>query len=134
MPKVKLSFIEIEKRIKSIDFPKVDIILGIADGGVVPASLIAFYLSKPLVLIKISYRDPENNPKYLVPKVEIATSQRFEGKTILVVDEVSVSGKTLSTAKAHLSGAKVISFVLKGQADICAFPEISECVEWPWKL
>lgn len=54
-------------------------------------------------------------------------------KRILLVDDVSVSGKTLQTAKELLSGHIVTTFTLKGKADLVLFPEIGDCVKWPWK-
>ena len=52
---------------------------------------------------------------------------------ILLVDDVSVSGVTLSLALSLLKDFEVFTFVLKGQADYVLFPEIKECVNWPWK-
>ena len=53
---------------------------------------------------------------------------------ILLVDDVSVSGQTLQAARELLMDYEVTTFVLKSKADLVAFPEIGECVVWPWKL
>jgi hypoxanthine phosphoribosyltransferase len=50
------------------------------------------------------------------------------------VDDVSVSGKTLEKAREVFDQSTVITMVMKGKADICAFPNISQCVYWPWKV
>ncbi len=55
-------------------------------------------------------------------------------KRILLVDDVSVSGQTLQAARELLMDYEVTTFVLKSKADLVAFPEIGECVVWPWKL
>ncbi|MEM8970289.1 MAG: hypothetical protein AAGE93_27990, partial [Bacteroidota bacterium] len=52
---------------------------------------------------------------------------------ILLVDDVSVTGKTLKTVKAELAEYRVTTFVLKGKADLVVFPDIGTCVDWPWK-
>jgi len=51
----------------------------------------------------------------------------------LLVDDVSVTGKTLKCAVENLQDYTVYTFVLKGKADYVLFPEINTCVEWPWK-
>jgi hypoxanthine phosphoribosyltransferase len=133
MTKVKLFLPEIAERIRKTQFPEVDLIVGIASGGVVPASLVAFHLNKPLEVVAINYRDEENNPRYEAPKLLGKNTEPISGKHILLVDDVSVSGKTLKTAKDLFDDCKITTFVLKGQADISAFPEVSTCVDWPWK-
>jgi hypoxanthine phosphoribosyltransferase len=133
MAKVKLILPEIAERIRKTEFPDVDLIVGIASGGVVPASLVAFHLNKPLDVMAINYRDEDNNPRYDVPQLLAEISEPITGKHILLVDDVSVSGKTLEAAKTLLDNCEVTTFVLKGQADISAFPEVASCVDWPWK-
>lgn len=132
--KAKLILPEIAERIRKTQFPEVDLIVGIASGGVVPASLVAFHLNKPLDIMSINYRDEENNPRYDAPQLLENFNEPITGKHILLVDDVSVSGKTLETAKALFDDCEVTTFVLKGQADISAFPEVATCVDWPWKL
>ena len=133
MTKVKLILPEIAERIKKTQFPEVDLVVGIASGGVVPASLVAFHLNKPLEVMKINYRDEDNKPRYDVPKLLTDIDEPVTGKRILLVDDVSVTGKTLKTAKDLFAGCEVTTFALKGQADISVFPEISACVDWPWR-
>jgi hypoxanthine phosphoribosyltransferase len=54
---------------------------------------------------------------------------------VLLVDDVSVTGKTLDFAKQLLHLNDIKTFVLKGKnADIVLFPEIKECVNWPWNM
>ena len=128
-----LSFVEIKERMHKIDIPKFDLIIGIATGGVVPASLIAYKLGVDLQTIKINYRDENNHPRYDYPKLIQNVQTIILGMKLLIVDDVSVSGKTLEMAKNFFSGNEITTFVLKGKADFVLFPEVSTCVNWPWK-
>ena len=127
-----LSFKEISKRIGDLNLPYFDLVIGIADGGTVPASLVAYQLGIELNLIKINYRDVQNNPIYDEPV--ILSQKNITDKKVLLVDDVSVSGKTLEAAIKILQGNSITTLTLKGKADYVLFPEISECVNWPWKL
>lgn len=134
MEKVDLSFSTILNRIQEMAFPPVDLVVGIATGGVITANLIAIHLGKPLEIIQINYRDESNTPQYDMPRVLYEMNQKISDKRILLVDDVSVSGKTLDVAKSLLADNQVFTFVLKGTADYCAFPELGTCVNWPWKV
>ena len=127
-----LSFKEISKRIGDLNLPYFDLVIGIADGGTVPASLVAYKLGIDLKMIKINYRDVQNRPIYNEPV--ILSQENITDKKVLLVDDVSVSGKTLETAIKLLQGNSITTLTLKGKADYVLFPEISECVNWPWKL
>jgi uncharacterized protein len=131
---VDLLFSEISGKIKEIELPEFDIVAGIAEGGLVPASLIAYKLGIELIIVKINFRDPENTPRYEEPKVLTMPKQQLKGKNILLVDDVSVSGKTLAIAAGLFSGNKITTLTMKGKADFVLFPEIKECVNWPWKI
>jgi hypoxanthine phosphoribosyltransferase len=128
-----LSFDEIAKRITSYTLPHFDLVIGIAEGGLVPASLIAYKLKTNLHVMKISFRDETNTPLYDDPII-LSDLVEMKNKNILIVDDVSVSGKTLEKARQLLSGNDVKTLTLKGKADYVIFPEISECVRWPWKI
>ena len=116
-----------------IQLPSIDHVVGITTGGIVPASLLAYRLDCSLSLIQINYRDSNNNPQRPTPKLLEPFTLPIGINHILLVDDVSVSGQTLETAKKILLGYDVVTFVLKGKADLVAFPEIGECVNWPWK-
>ena len=132
--KVDLKFADISRKLRSIEFPKVDYVIGIGTGGVVPASMVAHQLGCDLKIIQINYRDPDNQPRYDQPKVLQHLDLDIPAKAkILLVDDVSVSGKTLSKAKEQLKALDVTTFTLKGQADIVLFPDVKSCVNWPWK-
>lgn len=130
---VPLSFKEITARLKSIDFPPVDIVIGIGTGGVPAATMVAYHLNAELQVMTLNYRDEKNNPLYEKPKVLSTPAWQLEGKRILLVDDVSVSGKTMNAALEILAGYDVQTCAMKGKADFVLFPEIKDCVKWPWK-
>ncbi len=134
---VVLDFLEIVHRLKAMEFPRVDRVVGVATGGIVPASLVAYQLERPLSLVHINYRAPDNTPRYPAPQLLAPPALDSPGEPperILLVDDVSVTGQTLALARRQFPHSQVITFVLKGQADYVLFPEIASCVQWPWKL
>ena len=116
-----------------MQFPETDLVIGIGTGGIVPASIIAFHLNAELQVMIVNYRDEKNNPRYEAPVVLQKIRGNLEGKRILLVDDVSVSGKTMNAALRQLEGLNVKTVSMKGKADFIVFPEIKECVKWPWK-
>ncbi len=131
---VTLSFIEISERLKSIALPEFDLVIGIGSGGIVPAGVVAFHLNAELQVMVLNYRDENNDPRYEWPVVIKKQEMELEGKKILLVDDVSVSGKTMDAALGQLEGHDVKTLAMKGKADFVLFPEIKECVKWPWKV
>ncbi|HSR19033.1 MAG TPA: phosphoribosyltransferase [Ignavibacteriaceae bacterium] len=129
-----LSFKTICQRLESLNLPKFDLIVGIAEGGIVPASLAAYKAGCDIEIIKINYRDINNSPSFDKPKLLSKISEFHQKKNILIVDDVSVSGKTLDFAKSFFRGNEIKTLVFKGKGDFVLFPEIKECVNWPWKM
>ncbi|MCK5730967.1 MAG: phosphoribosyltransferase [Draconibacterium sp.] len=130
---VPLSFKQITERLKKLNLPEVDLVIGIGSGGIPPATFVAFHLDTELQVMTLNYRDEKNNPLYEAPKVLQKPNWNLEGKRILLVDDVSVSGKTMNTALEQLKGLDVKTLAMKGKADFVLFPEIKDCVKWPWK-
>lgn len=111
---------------------KIDLVVGIAEGGAFPAKLVAQKFGCELEIIKLNYRDKDNNPRHPEPVILSKISIPKGVRNILLVDDVSVTGKTLNTAKKAI-GKKIYTMVFKGMADYVLFPNITECVNWPWK-
>ena len=132
--KVSLDFTTISRALKAFPLPEVDHVVGIATGGIVPASLIAHQINRPLSLIEINYRARDNSPRYPRPVLLSWQPLPVGGQRVLLVDEVSVTGKTMEFARTFLTEHEVITFALKGKADYVLFPDIESCVNWPWKL
>jgi hypoxanthine phosphoribosyltransferase len=128
----ELTFKDISKRLKDVNLPQFDMVIGIAEGGSVPASLTAYKLGCDLKIVHINYRDENNNPARPEP-VLMSKNDLSEIKgSILLVDDVSISGKTIESAKKLLRGCEVKTMVMRGKADYVLFPEIESCVKWPW--
>lgn len=130
---VPLSFKQITERLKQLSLPDFDLVIGIGSGGIPPAAFVAFHLNAELQVMVMNYRDEKNNPRYDEPQLLDKPEWDLKGKKILVVDDVSVSGKTMEAAKAQLAGFDVTTLAMKGKADYVLFPEIKDCVKWPWK-
>lgn len=131
--KVALDFVEIRRRLRQCTLPDVDRVVGIGSGGIVPAALAAYELDRPLTILSINFRAPDNQPRYEQPQLLGEIKLAANDQQLLLVDDVSVSGKTLALAKQLLADRHITTLVMKGEADIVLFPEIDECVQWPWK-
>jgi uncharacterized protein len=132
---IPISFKAISERLKEMQLPIFELVIGIGSGGIVPASLVAFHLNAELGVIVLNYRDENNSPRYEDPQViSLPAELNLAGRKILLVDDVSVSGKTLQKAREILREYDVTTLTMKGKADFVLFPEIKECVKWPWKI
>jgi uncharacterized protein len=132
--KIPLEFAEISRRLRELQLPNVDAVIGIGRGGVVPASLVAHQLGVPLHVLRVNYRDDDNKPRSSAPRLLEEFQFDFAGSQVLVVDDVSVTGATLNAARDVLIGASITTLVCKGKADFVLFPEVVSCVIWPWSM
>ena len=131
----EVTFQEISRRLHDYAFPPVDCVVGILNGGRIPAILLAHQLKVPLAFLSINYRDEDNNPLYDRPKLISPPEKLPADGALLLVDDVSVSGQTLQVAMEQFNRGHcaVTTFVVKGHADHVLFPEIKDCINWPWK-
>jgi xanthine phosphoribosyltransferase len=131
-----LSFSEITRRLSAWVFPEhIDGVLGIANGGVVPAALVAMQLGVELKTIALNYRDEANEPRYAEPQLLSRVPDLGPWRRVLLVDDVYVSGKSWHAARSLLpAGMDVLPFVLKGKSDFALFQDIDGCVQWPWRI
>jgi len=127
----QISFKEIVEKINEINFDNFDLIIAIGKGGIIPAALVADKLSLDMKVLWINYRDENHRPRYDNPK-QTREFEEIKDKNILLVDDVSRTGKTLNKAKEILKNNKVKTFVLNGPADYNLM-DSEECVKWPWK-
>ena len=72
-----------------------DYIVGLTRGGLVPANLISQYLECPMETVKVSLRDDNSQPESNLWMAEDA----YDGKNILIVDDINDSGATLNWIK-----------------------------------
>lgn len=129
----EISFKEILQRIEEVNLPSFGLVVGIGRGGIVPASLIAQKLKADLRIIDVVYRDDENRPLSEEPRISSVCTLPEEIKSVLLVDDVSVTGKTLKAVKDLLGRKNVKTLTLRGEGDWCLFPELKTCVKWPWQ-
>lgn len=128
----KVSYEEIINWINSLNFENFDIIVAVARGGLVPAAMISERTGKDLKVLWINLRGDDKKERYEKPKLLRPVDFEAKGKRILLVDDVSKTGKTLSYAKEVLKGAKEIkTLLLSGKADYSLVPS-GECIILPW--
>ena len=130
-----LAFEDIVARLRAWRFPAgIDGVVGIANGGTVPAALVAQQLKLGLKMIAFNYRDESNEPRFAMPKLLSAVPDLGSWRKILLVDDVYVSGKSWNAARALLpQSVEVLPFVLKGKSDFALIRDIDGCVQWPWR-
>ena len=123
---------EVMERFRSIEFyDEFDIIVAIANGGIVPAGIINQRLQIEVKLLKINLRDEFQRPKYDKPQLIAPIDFDFKGKRILLVDDRIKTGSTIELAKELMSEAQFIkTFAVNGNADYALFNET--CFKFPW--
>jgi uncharacterized protein len=137
--KVRLELPDIARKLKGLTLPDVDAVIGIATGGVAFATMVAFWLEKPLHIIHLNYRDEYNKPRHSQPTllkpfvIDAENSPDALARHVLLVDDVSVTGATLETAKRLLPDFQITSLVIKGKADFALYPEVRSCILLPWR-
>ena len=126
------SFEEVLQRFKDIRFNETfDIIVAIANGGIIPAAIINQQLNTGIELLKINLRDPNQKPKYDSPKLIEPIDFDYKDKTILLVEDRIKTGVTVKYALELLNEAKLIkTFAVNGKADYSLYDE--ECFKFPW--
>lgn len=130
-----ISFTDITARLDQWAFPdRIDGVVGIASGGVVPAALVAQRLGVGLKVIGVNFRDEANEPRFAEPRVLSGVPDLGGWRRVLLVDDVYVSGKSWHAARAALPPeVEVLPFVLKGKVDFALIRDINGCVRWPWR-
>lgn len=126
------SFEEVLERFRTFSFNETfDMIVAIANGGIIPAVILNQKLDVEIQLLKINLRDPYQQPKYDTPRLIAPIDFKFEGKTILLVEDRVKTGSTLLMAKNLLQGAKLVkTFAVNGKADYALYDET--CFKFPW--
>ena len=126
------SWEEISSKIKTIVFNEsFDMIVAIANGGVIPAALLNQRLQVPIELLKINYRDATQQPIYPSPKLLADVSFDVKAKKILLVEDRVKTGATINYAKTLLLEAAVVkTFAVNGKADYSLYDE--SCFNFPW--
>jgi adenine/guanine phosphoribosyltransferase-like PRPP-binding protein len=131
-----LSFVDITTRLAAWKFPAgLDGVVGIANGGVVPAALVAQRLGLGLKVVAVSFRDEANEPQFDEPRLLAPAPDLGGWRRILLVDDVYVTGSSWRAARSHLpAGIEVLPFVFKGPVEFALIQDIKGCVQWPWRV
>jgi len=131
MPEGK-SFEEVMVRFREIEFHEhFDMIVAIANGGIIPAAILNQRLNTDFQILKINLRDVNQQPKYDSPKLIAPIDFDFQGKTILLVEDRIKSGATVKFAIDLLRDAKLVkTFAVNGNADYALYNEF--CFRFPW--
>ena len=126
------SFEEVLQKFREIEFAEsFDMIVAIANGGVIPAAIINQRLDIELNLLKINLRDPNQKPKFDAPQLLEPINFDFKNKTILLVEDRVKTGATVKLALRLLQEAATIkTFAVNGEADYSLYDE--SCFKFPW--
>jgi xanthine phosphoribosyltransferase len=123
------------KRFREIEFHEAfDMIVAIANGGIIPAALLNQRLNIDIQLLKINLRDVQQKPRYDSPKLISPIDFTFKDKTILLVEDRVKTGATLNYAVNLLKDdARLVkTFAVNGKADYSLYNE--DCFRFPWIL
>ena len=125
---------EVLERFRTIEFhDDFDMIVAIANGGIVPSGIFYHRLQKEVHLLRINLRDEYQHPKYDAPQLLAPVDFDFKGKSILLVDDRIKTGSTIRLACELLKDARMIkTFAVNGTADYALFDET--CFKFPWIL
>jgi len=127
-------FEEVLNRFGSIEFSETfDLIVAVANGGIIPAALLNQKLNLDIQLLKLNLRDSNQNKLYDKPKLLEEISFDVKGKRVLLVEDRVKTGTTLGFAKDLLKGKgakEVRTFAVNGKADYCLYDE--PCFFLPW--
>lgn len=128
------SFAKVLERFRDIAFDEsFDIIVAIANGGIIPAAILNQKLNIDIHLLKINLRDAYQKPKYESPQLIAPIDFEFKGKSILLVEDRVKTGASLALACKLLEGAKQVkTFAVNGKADYALYDE--DCFKFPWLL
>lgn len=128
------TFEEVLERFRSISFAEnFDMIVAIANGGIIPAAILNQRFNIEIQLLKINLRDVNQKPKYDSPQLMAPIDFDFKDKSILLVEDRVKTGASLKYACSLLEGAKLIkTFAVNGTADYALYDE--SCFKFPWLL
>jgi len=128
------SWEEILQRFREIEFQETfDMIVAIANGGIIPAAILNQRLNIDIQLLKINLRDAERKPIYDIPKLLSPINFNYVDKKILLVEDRIKTGATVQFAIELLKdAAQIKTFAVNGKADYSLYNE--PCFRFPWQL
>lgn len=125
---------ELMVRFREIEFHEnFDMIVAIANGGIVPAAILNQRLGIEFQILKINLRGVNQKPKYDNPQLLSPIEFDFKGKSILLVEDRIKTGATVNFAVELLKEAKFVkTFAVNGNADYALYNE--NCFKFPWNI
>lgn len=128
------SFEEVMQRFREITFREsFDLIVAIANGGIIPAAILNQRLNLQMELLRINLRDPSQKPRFERPQLVSPIDFDIKGRTILLVEDRIKTGATVQFAIDLLYEAREIkTFAVNGKADYSLYDE--DCFKFPWIL
>lgn len=126
------TFDEVMHRFREIEFHEnFDMIIAIANGGIIPAAILNQRLGVEFQVLKINLRDVNQKPKYDNPQLLSPIDFDFKNKTVLLVEDRIKTGATVNFAVELLKEAKTVkTFAVNGNADYALYNE--NCFKFPW--
>lgn len=126
------TFETVMQRFREITFQEqFDMIVAIANGGIIPAAILNQRLNLRMELLRINLRDPSQKPLFERPQLVSPIDFDIKGKTILLVEDRIKTGATVNFAIDLLYDAREIkTFAVNGKADYSLYDE--ECFKFPW--
>jgi len=126
------SFETVMQRFREITLQEqFDLIVAIANGGIIPAAILNQRLNLRMELLRINLRDPSQKPKFERPQLVSPIDFDIKGKTILLVEDRIKTGATVQFAIDLLHDAREIkTFAVNGKADYALYDE--DCFKFPW--
>lgn len=127
-----ITFETVMQRFREITFKEqFDMIVAIANGGIIPAAILNQRLNLRMELLRINLRDPSQKPLFERPQLVSPIDFDIKGKTILLVEDRIKTGATINFAIDLLYDAREIkTFAVNGKADYALYDE--ECFKFPW--
>ena len=129
------SFEEIKQRFIEMKFDEpFDIIVAVANGGIIPAAMLNQRLNLDIQLLKLHLRDANQKQLYDQPQLLENICFEVKGKRVLLVEDRVKTGLTLEYARQlllHRGAAAVKTFAVNGKADYCLYNE--SCFRFPWR-
>ncbi|MDR0976133.1 MAG: phosphoribosyltransferase [Prevotellaceae bacterium] len=126
---------EVLERFRTIRFDEqFDMIVAIANGGIIPAAILNQRLQTEVQLLRINLRDEQQQPRYDAPRLLAPIDFDHRGKRILLVDDRIKTGATVEMARQLLAKEALLvrTFAVNGRADYCLYNEA--CFRFPWIL
>lgn len=129
------NFEEVLAQFETVVFAeRFDLIVAIANGGIIPAAILNQRLDIEIQLLKLHLRDACQQQLYAQPRLVEEIKFEVANRRILLVEDRVKTGMTLNYARCLLeeAGATVVkTFAVNGKADYCLYDEM--CFRFPWR-